>query len=100
MFHVGQKVVCVDDGPARSNGLPLPLRKGDIYTVSKFIPAGLPRTCGCIIPDDGLDVAEAPNPQDDHHELLYVATRFRPVHSIQIFRDIANGVKQPERENA
>ena len=100
MFHVDQKVVCVDDGPA-ADGLKLNLRKGEMYTIRE------------IATNIGLDASDRPCAGLRFYEIgdppiriarniafdgSYASTRFRPVreHSIQIFRDIANGVKQKE----
>ena len=75
MFNVGDLVVCVDDSMCG----PREVRKGNIYHVA-MVEAKYLR-----LREMGLDRA-------------WWHRRFRPVHSIQIFHDIANGVKQPEKE--
>lgn len=83
MFHVGQRVVCVDASGATM------LIKNNIYTVAAVSPAGrgirLYETC----------------PGSDYHG--FRAERFRPVHetNIDIFRQILiDAPKQIERETA
>ena len=93
MFHVGQKVVCVDDGgtPDRIWMRDAKPTVGAIYTVAETgvshfytrAPNAL-RLCEIRNVWHGRDIG-------------YDVSRFRPVHSIQIFHDIANGVKQPEK---
>ena len=98
MFNVGDLVVCVAafTNDKRSDWFwwpHLPVR-GGVYTI-RSIGVG-----------DGLRFEEIVNPArqfaDGWGEGSFDPDKFRPVrkHSIQIFTDIANGVKQPERENA
>ena len=71
MFYVGQKVVCVDDGPSgftgRANRV---LTKGQIYTVSKSWEHAY-RGAPVVL------LAEV-DPDKPYHE-CFSAARFRPV---------------------
>lgn len=101
MFEVGQMVVCVDDGP-RGDGRIVPLKKGTIYTIASYHP-GVGRNRDGSRGKGGVSLNEVPSPPRSlRFKGRYCATRFRPIrkHSIEIFQDIANGVKQPEKENA
>lgn len=75
-FRIGQKVVCVNDTPARISGIPNGLVKGTVYTV---VATGLtnpidPQKLPCI------QVLELPSPHplDRGYQILW-AHRFRPV---------------------
>lgn len=95
MFHVGQKVVTLVTWDLMPPGVSAAPVQGQIYTVRDIAsyPYGV-----------GLRLEEIHNPTilwtHGFDEAAFHADFFRPLHSIQIFRDIANGVKQPERENA
>ena len=101
MFHVGQMVVCIKtlDRPGAHGKYTAPITRGQVLTIrsvddspNALIPLGLRFE----------EVINAPRKwSTGFKEAAYDATRFRPVrpHSIQIFHDIANGVKQPEKEN-
>lgn len=70
-FHVGQRVVCIDDGPGLN---PIgPLCKGQIYTIRGF--SNDPRD-----PELGVYLEEILNLHPFHGvEINYRASRFRPV---------------------
>lgn len=68
MFHVGQKVVCVDDAPRKWDLTPSQLSKGSVYTLTSIVSHhvfGVGVTLAEVIP--------AP-PNDGWH-----IERFRPV---------------------
>lgn len=73
MFHVGQKVVCVDDGPGLDDGLPVSLVRGSVYTISE-----IENLVGAI-------KTEEAGPFEVR--TYFHRRRFRPVHttSIEIF---------------
>lgn len=93
-FHVGQKVVCVD---ATFHGHDSPLSKGAIYSVSwvgthpraATGPDGITRNR--LVAVALLGVSNAHDRECGSH---FSACRFRPAvsQSIQLFRDIAQGV--------
>ena len=80
MFHVGQKVICVDDAPARNDCatvLPLRLVKGAVYTIRSIHTE--PHMEGY-----GVRLEELLNPSiiwadGDEKEWSYQSERFRPV---------------------
>jgi len=80
MFHVGQFVVCVDDGPG-AGGDPVVLRRGYVYTVLKVTP---PRWNGC---EWGVNV-DAQGEDFTGYFPDYRADRFRPLRdeSLSVFR--------------
>lgn len=83
-FHVGQKVVCVDDtpfGPLRSYGTGLPV-VGRVYTVRRVaIWANWKRTEGGL----GLWLDEFVRPlASDGREHPFSARRFRPLRTTDI----------------
>ena len=75
MFHVGQKVECVDDSD-RGYGLQPRVKKGKVYTVCK---TGINPHCGSLY----LDVVEAPS----HSQWGYYQDRFR--HLVEKTTDIS-----------
>jgi len=81
MFHVGQKVVCVDARPGRRDGLPCPFSLGKIYTIYYLFSDG-----------ELLMICEA--------EGNWLQKRFRPLeeHKIDIsaLTALLNPVKQTE----
>lgn len=64
MFHVGQKVVCVDDSPVAL--WPAPFKKGEIVTVSG--PSNSPNCIRLVEYPEGSGPAAG-----------YYASRFRPL---------------------
>lgn len=69
-FHIGQKVVCVDDRPS-SSGYPAPFKKGDVFTVAlvKRMWDGV-----------GIDLVELPRASIEcGGHTLYNSKRFRPI---------------------
>lgn len=90
-FHIGQKVVCVDDH--ERDGIPSPLARGGVYTITGFFPDGGTGGAGCCL------VAEARPP---HLYLFFDAVRFKPVEykAMEIFRRIAANPKINIREVA
>ena len=98
MFNVGDFVVALATWESpRYGGSECPVR-GCVYTVREI---ELYRS-GAY----GLRLHELRNPparfSDGVKEASFAADYFRPIRkqSIQIFIDIANGVKQPKKENA
>ena len=85
MFNVGDLVVCVGDEYISHQ--PHAPKRGNVYEIAEA--------------DDRFVVLREIPPRKDDPMGWYV-WRFRPVRkqSIQLFHDIANGVKQPEKENA
>lgn len=71
MFHVGQKVVCVDGTPPRQDwfGEPLPVR-GNIYTV-RYVHLSRDGRCGIRL----QEILNAGGPC----EPVYNIVRFRPI---------------------
>ena len=100
MFHVGQMVVCVDDRPhGTSQHVPgkVPVEVGRVYTIAAFCdPPWSSSSYKCARKRGNATLREVDWP------IGFCLHRFRPIskQSIQIFHDIANGVKQPEKENA
>lgn len=83
MFHVGQKVVCVDDRPS-FYGDSVSLQKNTIYTIAAVF------TKLDADGDYGVEVVETRDCFDGLRYMggsAYRASRFRPVHttSIEIF---------------
>jgi hypothetical protein len=70
-FHVGQKVVCVDDTPHPYGPQSVSVRKGCVYTVAGF---GIPTNDGC--PSIFVVEVRAANEGEGYGFLAY---RFRPV---------------------
>lgn len=66
-FHVGQKVVCVDDKP-RDDWRPTFLKKGSIYTITWVY---------CVPAGSGVLLYEVENPYPDR--LGWYSDRFRPI---------------------
>ena len=109
MFHVGQMVVCVKDTFVDPVWALCPCKPAAnrIYTVREIQAGPWFRNDQSM---QGLRLVEIRNPEQQfsgpaligNSEWCFSCDRFRPVreHSIEIFRDIANGVKQPEKENA
>ena len=100
MFNVGDLVVCVDDEPSVARWVGDPLHNGTIYTIRAFCGAiDAPHEPALLLEEVRNSAIRAGRRYED---IGYFASRFRPIrkHSIQIFTDIANGVKQPEKENA
>lgn len=99
-FHVGQKVVCVDDWVDQPKQW-VPLKRGAIYTVSGFGEAP-----GHIL------LLEQANPwrwhdgSDAGGDYGYRSRRFRPVaypkqslaHDVQLFTKIADRVPAPSKK--
>lgn len=81
MFHVGQKVVCVDDSPGAFSKCRL-LALKQIYTVTAYIPRGIgavsPTEIGIV---DGVKLAEVDTGPDFQ---WFLASRFRPVKETDI----------------
>ena len=105
MFNVGDFVVCVDASPS-ADGRCVPLERGRVYEVAEFFACGTPSETGRWL-EDVVALTNAPTLaqrliDNRWHGPQYRSSRFRPIRkqSIQIFTDIANGVKQPEKENA
>lgn len=96
MFYVGQKVVCVDVSLGRFTGLPVPLRKGSIYTIRGVYddPGGTPSV-----------LLEGVGPGAPPHlnglERGFQASRFRPIvkrkTSIEIFQRMLTPNREHER---
>lgn len=72
MFYVGQKVVCVDDRPAR-DGFPMPIARGSVYTVARFDPSF------CLDGHQSLELIEVTPPARPFFTAAFRATRFRPL---------------------
>lgn len=70
MFHVGQKVVCVNDDPSWK-GMPTGLTKGVVYTIDALVE----------YPYEGIGVqlVEISLPDNEHHWPAFHPRRFRPV---------------------
>ena len=89
MFRVGQKVVCVDDAPWETTGLPVPVRKKGIYTIQELsrIRSGL-----------GVKLEEV----DRRTYGYFRAARFRPVVTtdISIFEAMLAPVHNKEAQDA
>lgn len=81
-FHVGQKVVCIDDGPTPFLDA-VPLVKGVVYTIANI---GLHADSAI-----GLDEVDAGASQ-------WFANRFRPVKTTNI--DVFLQMLNPVREDA
>ena len=83
-FYVGQKVVCVDDRPFFSEGVPVPLVLGRIYTVAGFDN----HDCLVLVEQPGRNFAGW------RSDLGYQKSRFRPVverkTDISIFKAMLN----------
>ncbi len=81
MFHVGQKVVCVDDRLCVVTGDPTGLRKGAVYTVRGLTSDG-----------EGLFVEELYREWVPGIEFSLWYWRFRPVRetSIEVFQSLLN----------
>jgi hypothetical protein len=90
-FHVGQKVVCINDQPGCGGDI-APIRKGKVYTVVA-VTDGVAHDG----PDTGLVLAEDP-PLPKFFK-GYSARRFRPVverkTNIEIFKAMLNPRKHP-----
>ena len=93
MFEVGQMVVCIDNSntPRRKWKGDKPI-VGSIYTVTEI---------GLINVMFGTPINIRLQEIRNIPDIGYRQNRFRlvPKHSIQLFHDIANGLKQPEKEN-
>lgn len=92
MFEVGMLVVCVDDSPFRNAPtIAHTLRRGSIYEI-KEIHEGHSEALGLVIHGQIY-------PETSTMCECLNAARFRPIRpqSIEIFREIANGVRQPEK---
>ena len=93
MFEVGQMVVCVKNIEPSIYGEAVP-SKNSVYTVRSIY-----RLAG----EEGIRLREIVNQprgyQEGTAECAFKIACFAPVRpqSIQIFTDIANGVKQPEK---
>lgn len=73
MFHVGQQVVCVDDGHwAATNGHNFPIKKGEVVTISRSYKDGV------------WFVNLTEHPECDWHDGQFLAARFRPVRKTDI----------------
>jgi hypothetical protein len=72
MFQHGQKVVCVDDRPA-TDGFPLPIVRGSIYTVARF------ETSLCLDGHQSVELVETTPPARPFFTRAFRATRFRPL---------------------
>ena len=81
MFRVGQKVVCIRNGPSIFNGEPADLIRGRIYTISKFWICSVWLHPCCLV--------EEAEPTSGY---AFDAKRFRPIverkTDISIFREI------------
>ena len=98
-FKPGDLVVCVDASVNTVYGHQGGLAQGSVYAVAEFCSKGSMAPNGVVLTSgDGVTLQELAPPESLSG--MFKAERFRPVHSIQIFHDIANGVKQPEKENA
>lgn len=79
MFHVGQKVVCVDDKPRSASVKPPPMGivEGEVYTVREVVMA--PHR-------PAIYIEEIHNPMHPIWgvEWAYMADRFRPVKTTNI----------------
>jgi hypothetical protein len=90
-FHIGQKVVCVDDVPLPEGWDGDPLVRGVIYTITAiYYEYG---SCGLLL----REAVRSPRAlQYWNSEAGYYARRFRPLEeksdSIELFREIARGV--------
>lgn len=98
MFHVGQRVVCVDDSPIWTDNKK-PLRKNAVYTVTAVLPPTLGRTgpnTRSVI--SGIQVAEVKMEQPND---WFAVHRFRPAverkTDISLFTAMLNTKKQKER---
>lgn len=107
-FHVGQKVVCVDDRRAEEMGFALPdgrrwsahdslggLRKGCVYTISAVFPKGIATNDGPVV--WLVEIVRAASPgwlAAGFSESAFSASRFRPVverkTSIAVFTAMLN----------
>lgn len=72
MFRVGQKVVCVDDGPSYW-GDAVPLLKNQVYTISGF------RQPDYEGGDIGIYLVEVQVHEDEYYTDSFLPSRFRPV---------------------
>ncbi len=91
MFHVGQQVVCVDDGVYKHIPDPTPLRKNAIYEIAGF--ADFDGTAAlCLAELDHL-------PEE---EKWFMPSRFRPVRKtdISIFTAMLRHVTDKVRDDA
>lgn len=88
-FYVGQKVVCVDDGPSRFTSLPTNVKRGEIYTITKVWVHSF-RSVPVVL------LAEV-EPDLPRHE-CFDGARFRPVvereYDISIFTAMLNPAKK------
>ena len=90
MFNVGDLVVCVRDD--WTYGGPMPPKSPRVNEICEI--AG-------VFGSRVLTLVHFPSAAPPRGQ-WWSADHFRPIRkqSIQIFTDIANGVKQPEKENA
>jgi hypothetical protein len=86
VFRIGQKVVCVDDGPSAFGGEPTNVKKGCVYTISYF---GLDADWPCVL------LAEL-NPPG--FKAWYNAQRFRPVVERKTDISIFTAMLNPSRK--
>ena len=102
MFHVGQKVVCIDDDWAiqeyQRQWVPNVPAKGAVYTISEI--TNLPQDYGC-----SLRLVELPNPIPPWDDIArFSVTRFRPVverkTDITVFEEILRNTKAPVTDDA
>ena len=92
-FRIGQKVVCIDDGPC-FDGSPYPIKKGEIYTIKQIGDCSPSTSCiGFSFVERGLHLGI----------WMWCQTRFRPIverkTDISVFTDLLNPSKQ-EKINA
>jgi hypothetical protein len=87
-FRVGQKVVCVNDGPSRFNGQPSNLVRGNVYTIKA---SWLHWLWG--LPVVLLDEIDPPGTNDS-----FDSTRFRPIVERKTNISIFKKILTPKRE--
>lgn len=80
-FHVGQKVVCVDDSPCRSEqrkGLPFPIKQNSLHVVREVCFRGMV-VCNHKLIRDAIRLMGVYQPDD----WPFDARRFRPLEEMK-----------------
>ena len=96
MFHVGQKVVCVDASEVEPDPTRwAPLRKDAVYTVRQLV-VGLNTE---LVPTPGLILHEIKNPMGPYgKEYNYAVRRFRPLTDTSISDVLAKAAPRDSRK--
>lgn len=102
MFHAGQKVVCVDDGPhknqrARRTGISVPLKRGKVYEIAHVTPPDPKGQLGVILV--GVGGSRVFHSRLGY-ELGWGASRFRPVVTRKTDISVFTEILGPQREPA